>query len=161
MTHYETRLREIIASSPDPIAATARAEEAGHAARMRDCGLPVPLPRDPGCDPDHFHPMTWVARTLFDCRKRCKSRGLDFALTAAWVLSRLERQHYRCAVSGVEFSARRPRDSHKRPWMPSLDRIDCTRGYTKDNVRIVCVAVNTLLQDWGDSVFHELMAARK
>lgn len=126
--------------------------EAGETAK------PLPPPAE-DTDPNHFHPHLWVHQSVCDTRKRARNKGLKYGLSAGWILKRLERIGYCCELSGIAFSARRPRESHKRPWMPSLDRIDCTKGYTQDNVRIVCVAVNTLLQDWGDSVFHDLMKA--
>lgn len=128
--------------------------EAGETAK------PFPPPAE-DVDPTHFHPHLWVQQSVADTRKRARNKGLKFALSAAWILKRLARIGYSCELSGIAFSARRPRESHKRPWMPSLDRIDCTKGYTEDNVRIVCVAVNTLLQDWGDSVFHDLIKASR
>jgi hypothetical protein len=104
----------------------------------------------------------WARQAVRDARKRAKKTAIPFTIDAAWVLRRLEQQSYRCALSRLEFSARRTRlASHKRPFMPSLDRVDCSKGYTKRNVRILCVAINTLLQDWGDEVFHEIIRAAK
>jgi len=35
-------------------------------------------------------------------------------------------------------------------YAPSIDRIDARRGYTADNIRIICWAANLLLGTWGD-----------
>lgn len=43
------------------------------------------------------------------------------------------------------------------PYSPSLDRIDTSRGYTKDNVRLVVYAVNIMLMDWGESIFARVV----
>jgi hypothetical protein len=40
------------------------------------------------------------------------------------------------------------------PYAPSLDRIDSARGYEIDNIRWVCVAVNFMMNQWGDEVFR-------
>jgi hypothetical protein len=45
------------------------------------------------------------------------------------------------------------------PYAPSLDRIDCRKGYTKDNVRIVVYALNVMLMDWGEVVFSRVAAS--
>ena len=37
---------------------------------------------------------------------------------------------------------------------PSIDRINATKGYTKDNVRIVCLAANVAMMQWGENVLY-------
>lgn len=33
--------------------------------------------------------------------------------------------------------------------MLSIDRVDCTKGYTKDNIRLVCWWLNAAMGTWG------------
>ena len=40
---------------------------------------------------------------------------------------------------------------------PSLDRIDSKGGYTYDNIRIVCHAMNCALGDWGETVLYDVV----
>ena len=40
----------------------------------------------------------------------------------------------------------------KNPWSPSLDRIDCSLGYTVDNLRLVCWAYNVARSNWADEI---------
>lgn len=40
----------------------------------------------------------------------------------------------------------------KNPWSPSLDRIDCSLGYTIGNLRLVCWAYNLARSNWPDEV---------
>lgn len=47
----------------------------------------------------------------------------------------------------------------RHPYEPSLDRKDSSQGYTVSNTRLVCVAVNFGLNQWGDSVYFELARA--
>lgn len=47
----------------------------------------------------------------------------------------------------------------RRPFAPSLDRIDAASGYTRDNVRLVCQAVNFALNAFGEDVFREIALA--
>ena len=66
-------------------------------------------------------------------------------------------QQGRCAVSGLAFSDERHEDAFvKTPFAPSLDRIDSTAGYLKGNVRLVCMAANFALNQWGDDVLRRL-----
>jgi hypothetical protein len=37
----------------------------------------------------------------------------------------------------------------KRPFSPSIDQIEATNGYTLENARIVCVAANFAMNQWG------------
>ena len=63
----------------------------------------------------------------------------------------------RCALSGRRFDLRHVGSGKaRRPFAPSLDRIDSTGGYTRDNVRLVCQAVNFALNAYGEDVFREI-----
>jgi len=62
-----------------------------------------------------------------------------------------------CAVSGLPFDF--TIHSGRRPFAPSLDRIDSSGGYTKGNVRLVCFAVNVALNCWGDEAFLRMCRA--
>jgi len=66
-------------------------------------------------------------------------------------LERYRSQNGRCALSGIEFDLREVgQGAAKRPFAPSLDRVDATGGYTADNVRLVCQAVNFVLNAYGE-----------
>ena len=41
----------------------------------------------------------------------------------------------------------------KHPFAPSLDRISSQGGYTADNVRLVCIAVNFGMGQWGEELY--------
>lgn len=71
-----------------------------------------------------------------------------------------ERCEGRCAVSGLPFRADVIGNGRaKRPFAPSLDRIDPARGYQPDNVRLVCVIANFAMNAWGQEPLRELAAA--
>lgn len=94
------------------------------------------------------------------CHKRAKRNGWEFDLTTQWLEERAKKQLFRCAVTGVPFelkTASRRGRGKRNPFAPSIDRIDCTRGYTKDNVRLVIFAVNIMLADWGDGVLDRVL----
>ena len=62
----------------------------------------------------------------------------------------------RCQVTNIPFGPK-PVDSYFRnPYAPSLDRIDSSKGYHKDNVRLVLCAVNTAMNEWGLTMFDEI-----
>lgn len=59
-----------------------------------------------------------------------------------------------CAISGLPFSLTEFADVLvKHPFAPSLDRISSRSGYTADNVRLVCIAVNFGMGQWGEELY--------
>lgn len=83
-----------------------------------------------------------------NARKSAKRRGLEYALTDAALLEMILESRGRCCISGVPFSDDDTTE-HKRPFMPSIDRIESAKGYTHDNCRLVCVLVNAAMNEWG------------
>ena len=65
-----------------------------------------------------------------------------------------QRQKGLCAISGLPFSLTEFADVLvKHPFAPSLDRISSRGGYTADNVRLVCIAVNFGMGQWGEELY--------
>jgi hypothetical protein len=56
----------------------------------------------------------------------------------------------RCEATGIEWDFDTP-GGHKRPFVPTLDRIDSSLGYTFDNVRVVAWIYNCSKSDWTDA----------
>jgi hypothetical protein len=94
-------------------------------------------------------------------RQRARLAGKDAdpsLMTLALDLYRA--QGGRCALSGLHFDLREVGSRKaRRPFAPSLDRIDSTGGYTRDNVRLVCQAVNFALNAFGEDVFRDIAKA--
>jgi hypothetical protein len=90
---------------------------------------------------------------------RSRQREVPFNLTEDWALETLERQRFRCALTKIPFYGKHDSKSSRNPYVPSFDRIDPTKGYTTDNVRIVLFAVNTMLLDWGEEIFLDVANA--
>lgn len=76
--------------------------------------------------------------------KSAKERSLDFDLTREWIESNFITDV--CSLSGVELYYG-PDEWHPRK--ATIDRIDSNKGYTMDNCRVVCLAVNIALSTWG------------
>lgn len=90
-------------------------------------------------------------RNLYDRAKSgAKKRNIPFELSREDLDMLVERSGYQCAVTGIPFEA--PVAGTKSPWTPSLDRIDSNLGYSFENCRLVCVAVNYALNQWGTDV---------
>ena len=94
-------------------------------------------------NPTETMPLSALRAAFTSARSRAASSGMRFQLTYQDVLDLFEEQGHRCAISGLNFGMTRIADAFvKHPFAPSIDRINCSKGYTLDNVRLVCVAVN-------------------
>ena len=78
-------------------------------------------------------------RVVNSARQRAEGKGIFFDL-------RLEDLEFpeRCPIFDVPFESG-TRHSHDNA--PSLDRIDATKGYTLDNVAIICHRANFIKSD--------------
>lgn len=90
------------------------------------------------------------------CRMGAEARGILFDLSSDDLLKMAEKTGYKCAVTGIPFTGERIGLSSRRPFAPSVDRIDSTKGYTVDNCRLVCYAVNLAMGEWGDDVVRRI-----
>jgi hypothetical protein len=65
----------------------------------------------------------------------------------------------KCQVTGIKFDTSSIEGAYRKPFAPSLDRINSSGVYERGNVRLVCCAVNAALSDWGIMVFERLVTA--
>ena len=79
-------------------------------------------------------------------RKRAKDKGREHSITLQDIKYLLEKQQNRCAITGIEMTSIMDENYKGRRCCPpnriSLDRIDNKKGYTKDNIQLVCDSVN-------------------
>jgi hypothetical protein len=91
-------------------------------------------------------------------RKNASVRGIEFTMTRADMLALLDESGGSCTITGIPFDPDF-RPHRRRPFVPSLDRIDNAKPYTVENCRMVCSAVNCALNEWGLSVLEEIAMA--
>lgn len=92
-----------------------------------------------------------------NAKSRAKLYKLEFDLDKSFLLNLFHVQDNKCSLTGISFEYNITNDEiHKRPFAPSLDRIDCNGGYTKNNVRLVCTIVNIALNEFGDEAFDKM-----
>jgi hypothetical protein len=68
-----------------------------------------------------------------------KNRGVEHNITVDDINEIFERQNGLCFWFGVPLI---PSDKTKHPQQPSLDRLDRSKGYTKENVVLCCYSAN-------------------
>lgn len=95
-------------------------------------------------------------KAMVAARHRAKTLGRAYELTAEEEESIILRSGGKCELTGIQFSDKKPRGCRKAPFKPSLDRISSRRGYTYDNVRLICSAMNNALGQWGEPVFRRI-----
>ena len=90
-------------------------------------------------------------RTLFSsCLKRNKDCNFDLPyLKELW-----EKQNGKCAITGVDLVLK---TSYNKNYQASLDRIDSSKGYIKENVRYISVSVNWLKNNLDDNHLREFI----
>lgn len=90
-------------------------------------------------------------------RSSSRSRNLLLEFDLEQLRSLWEAQKGCCDVSGLVFNDERHEGAFvKTPFAASLDRIDSSKGYIAGNVRLVCMAANFALNEWGDDVLRRL-----
>lgn len=98
-----------------------------------------------------------LEKSLIGAQQRARKKALPCTITKEWLRNRLEAIGFRCELTSIQFySDAFSGSAGKRAVRPSLDRIDCSRGYEPDNVRIVCLAVNVMLSNWGEDLVRSI-----
>ena len=96
----------------------------------------------------------WLQKLVPGSRRRAARVGLPHHLAEHHGRRLFEQQGGVCAISGLPFSLTQfPGVLVKHPFAPSLDRISSHGGYTGDNVRLVCIAVNFGMGQWGEELY--------
>lgn len=130
-------------------------------AEARAASLRFAMTRDSSVEVDHFQRLVspGYARSLLARLVRVARRGNDrrqVQISETQLLRLMKKSGGKCAVSGLPLSFTNDSGCPRNPWAPSIDRIDSTKPYTIRNVRVVCVAANTAMSDWGAGVLVKL-----
>ncbi len=100
--------------------------------------------------------IAFIDAMYTSARSGAKSRKLPFEITKQDILTLMLKSQGKCSLSGIPFSDEKHGKRGRMPWWPSLDRKDSKLGYTPNNIRIVCHAVNVALWDFGDDVLIQI-----
>lgn len=83
-----------------------------------------------------------------DARYRARRKGQEFDVPVERIEAALETGV--CELTGLPFDLDTSEQWDKHPSAPSLDRIDSSKGYTLDNVQVVCYAINVLRHQYPE-----------
>ncbi len=105
----------------------------------------------PGYDSSNALHSSW-SRVFSRQTYEAKRKGLEVNITAADAWNVINKQGWRCALTGVAFVPA----GTSNPNQASLDRIDSKKGYVHGNIRYVTYRVNMFKKDWPDDIFFSL-----
>jgi hypothetical protein len=105
-------------------------------------------------------PFVVTKKFITDMYWRIKDRSGGDTMTRKELVELIESAQGRCQMTGIPFVAETYRGADRKPFIPSIDRINPKLPYTKENCRIVCLAVNIGMNQWGERLFDELAKAR-
>jgi hypothetical protein len=101
-----------------------------------------------------FHsrsPAHRLAMSLNTSKDTAKRKGLPHELTTSDLVKMWNDQDGKCSYTGLQMRY----DGSGGPESVSLDRIDSTKGYTKENTVLCCVWVNRMKNDQPtDTLLH-------
>jgi hypothetical protein len=112
----------------------------------REWTAPSPLP-------------AWGKRLYDQTYRNAVKRGLLWRIRDFELAEMIRRADGRCEVSGIPFSFERHASAMRRPFAPSIDRIDSAVGYTPANTRLVSCIVNSAMGEWGEETFLKVVQA--
>jgi len=96
-------------------------------------------------------------KLLQNCKRNAKIRGSECTIDKYVIINLLIQSEFKCNVTGVKLIIKSEEQSKERhPWSASIDRIDSSIGYTKENCRITCLAANLAMSTWGEKVLIKM-----
>lgn len=116
-------------------------------AELRARNMCIKIPVSP-----HFD----VTKRLSKVAARASKLGVPYELTTGDVDTLWKRCGGRCEVTGIPFEGHKKKDWLNAPYSVSIDRINPSDGYTLRNCRLVCLAVNVALNEWGEDVLERI-----
>lgn len=95
-----------------------------------------------------------VTTFINSCRKSAQKRGNEFELTRQDFLDMWEFQGGKCAYTFIDMTTQ-----SNSPFSVSVERIDNSIGYTKENTILVCNVVNKMKSDFPGELFYAICKA--
>lgn len=80
-----------------------------------------------------------LKKRLYDAMNRAKSKNQYYDIDINFMYDMWNKQKGKCALTGIPMTVTK---SGRTNTNVSIDRIDSNKGYTKDNVQLVCSAIN-------------------
>lgn len=97
----------------------------------------------------------FISSSLFNTYRVCaKNRKIDFNITIEDLEIKWNEQKGICSYTGIELSL--PKDTRDKNYSASIDRIDSSKGYTKDNIHWVTKEINIMKMGLKEDIFLKM-----
>ena len=98
-------------------------------------------------------PIGYCSGNLFQGAKyRSKQKNIPFDIDIPFIEEKI--RNGKCEVTGIPFfisdEYQLNGTPHQSPYSPSLDQIQPSKGYTKDNIRVTILMFNVARKHWQD-----------
>lgn len=100
----------------------------------------------------NYYDKNWLKICLSQAKRRAKAKGLEFDIIESDLIIPKT-----CPILEIEIKT----DRKSKSCSPSLDRIDNTKGYTKDNVAIISNKANVHKSDLSIKEVENLLRYMK
>lgn len=130
-------------------------------ARMRYARVEHGLSISPSAVPSWATMEKYLYETHWRTKRNAIKRGIEFNLSREEYNAIVKRADGFCEVTGIPFEITTRPGCERRPFAPSIDRIESSKGYTPSNCRLVCGMVNTAMGAWGEGVFWSMVRRAK
>lgn len=98
-----------------------------------------------------------ASQLLGSAKSRAKRKHIEISITKEWILEKLNTGI--CELSGLAFDLSTTGRINRNPFSPSIDRIDCSKGYTPSNCRVILLSMNDALNQHGLEHFLKVAQA--
>lgn len=96
---------------------------------------------------------TVLQARVLNAKERAKRKNIPCTITKEFIMDLWKKQEGKCAISKIPMTCEL--DQGRIFTNASIDQIQQGRGYTEDNVQLICMAVNQLKSDWDmDTVLY-------
>ena len=95
--------------------------------------------------------LLYSSKNLAKIRSKNNSEKGMIDIDREFIIKLAEKQNNKCAISNIDLDWKK-----NSPKKVSIDRIDSNKGYTKDNVRLVCHQVNIAINNYNIESFYEM-----
>lgn len=120
---------------------------------------PAPIPRSERrkMDPLRWGGLPpWARQAYMSAERRSRLRGRSEMLSIDEFRAVVARACGVCEITGIALDTS---GSGRRPFAPSLDRINAAAGYVVGNVRVVCLLANQAMSEWGEAPLFSVAEA--
>lgn len=101
-----------------------------------------------------------IKTLLSGAKQNAKARNLTFDVDLTSMVALFHAQSGRCALTSIDFEMSIRETGRTNPFAPSIDRIDCSKGYQHGNVWFVLSIVNMAKNEFSTADFDRMCRAR-